>query len=282
MERTIAVIQAALITTIQGEPILAASFTSTSMTAFWYLLTYAIAVCQWTLEVNQDNLQNEINAALAAQLVHKPSWYVNMAMAFQFGDALVPDQDYYDPIAPAGDPSLVINAAAWEKVGDVGRIKVATATAGVLGACSGPVMTSLTAYMQQVKDAGVDLEMTTGAADSLRVAQIIYYDPLILNATGQRLDGSDNTPVLNAINAYLVVFNNSFINGQNGVFIYNDYVTMLRAIPGVIDVNVTTAQANYGATPYVSIIPQYVPDAGYLALDAGYFAANIVYEPCTV
>jgi len=265
-----------------ANPVVADLLTDESAVAEYNAWVNTFAISQQLTEVNQDACIAEVNAALAAQTVHSIAWYVSKAMAFQFGDALVQDEDYYDPIAPVGDSSLVINAAAAVKVGDVLRIKVATAVAGVLGASSDPVMTALTAYMEQVKDAGVDLEMTTGAADNLQLAMTVYYDPLQLNADGQRLDGTENTPVQDAINAYLEAFNNSFINGQNGVLVYNALVAALRAVPGVIDVDITTAQANFGAVPYVSIIPQYVPDAGYLALDAGYFAANIVYEPYTV
>jgi hypothetical protein len=277
MARTIAQIEAGIQAAIAANPVLASLLTSESAVAEFNEWVTVFATSQQLTEVNQDACEAEVNAALAKLTPHTLQWYATKAMAFQYGDALVPDKDYYDPIAPAGDASLVVGAAAAVVVDDVVRIKVAALTAGVLGPLGGAELVSLTAYMQVVKDAGVDITVTTGAGDNLQLAMTIYYDPLVLNAMGQRIDGTENTPVMDAINAFLDTFNSSFINNQNGVLFYNALVAAIQAVSGVIIGEVTSAQANYGMTPFVDINPQYVPDAGYLVLDAVFFAANITY-----
>ena len=199
-----------------------------------------------------------------------------MAKAFQYGIALPADSDVYAVVPPA-DPTVLIisNVAAVELVNLI-RIKVAKLVSSSLAPLSSGELTAFTAYMAKIKDAGVRLQCTSGNADNLQLALNIFYDPLILNADGSRVDGTETTPILDAMNSFLD--NLPF----NGVFMLNSMIAALQAIPGVIIGQPVTVQANYGATPYLSITTQYVPDAGYMKLDATYFNANITYAPYTL
>ena len=160
------------------------------------------------------------------------------------------------------------------------RIKVAKSNAGVLEKLDPALeVPPFTTYMGLIKDAGVRLQITSGDPDNFQTAVDVYYDPLILDNTGKRLDGTANTPVQDAINAFLSSL------PFNGIFSYNSYIAALEAIDGVVIGEPTVAQANYGTTAYVNIMTAtpsiYVPDAGYLILDAGYFTANVNYIPYT-
>ena len=277
MARSIAQIEEGIYETIADNPVLASLLDSESAVAEFAEWVTVFATAQQLTEVNQDACEAEVSAALAKLLPHTLQWYATIATLFQYGVGLLPDSDTYAVVPPADPTVLVVSAAASLAVEDVVRIKVAKLTSGVLGPLSDAEMVSLTAYMQVVKDAGVDITVTTGAGDNLQLGMTIYYNPLVLNPAGQRIDGTENTPVMDAINAFLDTFNNSFINNQNGVLFYNALVAAIQVVPGVIIGEVTTAQANYGMTGYVSINPKYVPDAGYLVLDEVYFAANITY-----
>ena len=199
-----------------------------------------------------------------------------MAKAFQYGIALPADSDVYAVVPPV-DPTVLIisNAAAVELVNLI-RIKVAKLISSSLAPLSSGELTAFTAYMAKIKDAGVRLQCTSGNADNLQLALNIFYDPLILNADGSRVDGTETTPILDAMNSFLD--NLPF----NGVFILNSMIAALQAIPGVIIGQPVTVQANYGSTPYLPVTTQYVPDAGYMKLDATYFNANITYAPYTI
>jgi len=271
------VIQAGLIATIQADLILGPSFTSTSMTAIWLLLTYVFAVGQNLLEGLWDAFLAQVQAILAAMTPHTLQWYATMAKAFQYGDSLPDGSTAYSPVAAAGDPSMIVAFSAVVEVLPYLRIKVATSTAGVLGALSGPQLTAFTAYMNQVKDAGVPLNCTSGPADTFQPTMIIYYDPQVLLATGARIDGTDDTPVLGAVNAFLSSL------PFNGVFDFTNFVVAMKAIDGVISPDVQAAQAYYGAVaPKVineQTPQQYVPDAGYMALDTVWFGLNVSYQP---
>ncbi len=109
---------------------------------------------------------------------------------------------------------------------------------------------------------------------------VIYYDPLVLDADGSRIDGTATAPVKDAVNAFLDTL------PFNGVFVLNSFIAAMQAVPGVIIADVVAVQAFYGATDPVVINdqlpPQYTPDAGYMALDGAYFDGNVTYEAYSI
>lgn len=269
MARTIAQIQQSIITAKNADPNLS-GITSSSTVAIWLLWTYIVAVCQWTLENLFDAHKDEVNGIIATQKPHTLQWYVTMAKLFQYGVTLPPDTDTYP--APSADPLVVIvqYAAAVELTGLI-RIKVAKLSGGVLVPLVPGELTAFSAYMNRIKDAGVRLQLTSTAPDNLQLALNIFYDPLVLDSTGARLDGTSVTPVKDAVNNFLA--NLPF----NGLFVLNYLIEALQAIDGVRIGQVVTAQAHYGFTSYVPITVEYTPDAGYMILDDTFFNTNITY-----
>ena len=276
MARSIAQIQAQIVAGVTADPTLGPALTSTSMVAIWYLWTYIVAVCQWTLEVLFDDHVEEVNNIIATQKPHSLQWYVTMAKGFQYGVSLPADSDTYAAVPPADPAVLIVANAAAVELTNLVRIKVAKLAGGILAALTTPELTAFTAYMAKIKDAGVRLQCTSGNADNLQLALTVFYDPLILNADGSRIDGTTTTPVSDAVNNFLD--NLPF----NGVFVLNSLIGTLQAVHGVVIGQVIAAQANYGSTPYVPIPVQYVPDAGYMKMDAAYFTAHITYTAYTI
>ena len=270
MARTIAQIQASLVAAKTADHTLS-GLTSTSQVAIWQLWTWVVAVCQWTLENLFDAHKAEVQGIIATQKPHSLQWYVTMATAFQYGISLPPDTDVYAIVPPVSLSVLIVNYAAAVELSNLVRIKVATLSGGVLAPLTGSQLTAFTAYMSAVKDAGVRLQLTSGPPDTLQLALNIFYDPLILDNTGKRLDGTNNTPVLDAVNSFLDTL------PFNGLFVLNFLINTLQNIEGVRIGQVALAQAHYGSTPYVAILVEYTPDAGYMILDTAYFNANITY-----
>ncbi|MCW3120700.1 MAG: hypothetical protein JWQ38_192 [Flavipsychrobacter sp.] len=273
MARTIAEIQAGMIATKAADTSLS-GLTSTSQSAIWLLWTWVVATAQWTLEQLFDAHKNEVASIISTQKPHTLQWYVAMAKAYQKGITLPPDTDVY-PLVPPADPSVLIvaYAAAVELIGIV-RIKVAKSNSGSL-AKLGTDLPAFQAYMTRIKDAGVRLQITSDDPDTLQLALGIYYDPLILDNTGARLDGTSATPVKDAIRSFLE--NLPF----NGLFVLNYLIKALQSIEGVRIGEVVTAQAQYGLLPYTNIPVEYLPDSGYMALDETFFDANITYTAHT-
>jgi len=276
MARTIAEIQASIVAAKNTDSTLS-GLTSTSSVAIWLLWTWVVATCQWVTESLYDAHVSEVQNILGTQKPHTLEWYATMAKAFQYGVTLPPDTDVY-AVVPPSDPTVLIvaYAAAVELTGIV-RIKAAVITGAVLAPLSSGQLTAFSTYMNRIKDAGVLLQITSGSPDNLQLALNIYYDPLVLDATGARLDGTESTPVLDGVNTFLE--NLPF----NGVFMLNSLIGAGQAISGVQIFEVVGAQANYALTPYVNILAAtpnvYIPDAGYMTLDEVYFNAHINYVP---
>ena len=187
------------------------------------------------------------------------SGYVTKAKSFQFGDALPADKDIYS-VVDAG--TQIVKYAAAIELDNMVRIKVAKITGAALTPLDATLeLPPFTAYMQLIKDAGVRLNITSGAPDTLKLTLNIYYDPLVLDSTGARLDGTSTTPVKDAINNFLV--NLPF----NGLFVINNLITTLQSISGVVIGQIAGAQATYAALPYTEVLVEYTPDAGYMILD---------------
>lgn len=267
MARTINEIQQSIIDAKNADATLT-GLNSNSRVAVWLLWTWVVATSQWVTENLFDAHKAEVNAILASQRPHTLQWYATKAKLFQFGDTLPQYSDVYDVIDAT--KQIVAFAAAVELPSLV-RIKVAKVNGSVLQPLATPELTAFVAYMQRIKDAGVRLQLTSDNGDSLRLALNVFYDPLILDAAGKRLDGSNDTPVQSAINTFIDTL------PFNGVFVLNYLIAAIQAVEGVIIGEVVYCAANYGTLPYLPVTSSYVPDAGYLVVDAAYFTTNTIY-----
>ncbi len=276
MGKTIDQWQAAIIATKNADPLIgmggASELSSSSQVAIWRLWTRIVASAMFDLGNLFDFHKAEMQDIIAAKKSHTLQWYVAKARAFQYGATLPPDTDVYSPVAPAGDPSLIVAFAAAVELGNEVRVKVAKVASGVLTKLLPAELTAFFGYMQRIKDAGVRINCTSDDPDTFLPTMIIHYDPLILNNLGQRLDGTAPEPVKDAVNTFL---SNIPFNGR---FILDDFITAMMAVDGVKVAEVSVVEATYAAYPPLTITNWYTPDAGYLALDNAHFAANVNYQ----
>lgn len=267
MARTIEEIQQSIIDAKNADPVLNA-LTNMSATARWRLMAFLFGDAGNTIEGLFDGHKMEISTIIGNLKPHSPQWYASMAKLFQYGDDLPDGSDAYAVI----DPSVqIVTYAAAIELSNLLRIKVAKAAGTALAPLSGAELTAFTAYMGRIKDAGVRLNCTSAAGDTLRCSFDIFYDPLVLDNTGKRLDGTNDTPVLSAANAFLSSL------PFNGVFVLNRLIDAIQAVDGVTIGQPISCQANYAATPFIDVVNIYVPDAGYLVLDAAFFNLNTIY-----
>jgi len=270
MARTIKEIQQSIIAAKNADTTLA-GLTSTSNVAIWLLWTYIVAVAQWALESLFDAHKAEVTQLISSQKPHTLQWYVLKARQFQYGQTLAPDTDSYP--TPTNDPTVrIIQYAAAVELTNLVRIKAATLISGILAPLLPGQLTAFTAYMQQIKDAGVRLQVTSNAPDVLRVAVTVHFNPLVLDSTGSRLDGTATTPVKQAVNNFLA--NLPF----NGLFVVNQLLAAVQAADGVVIAEVGTCSANYASLPFTPFTLEYLPDAGYMVLDDTWFDAHITYS----
>ena len=266
MARTITDIQQSLLDKVALDATLSMLLTSTSSVAIFRLFLYLVAFCAWTVENLHDFFKIEVAETIAAMKPHSLRWYAEKSKAFQYGYDLVAEADYYDNTGIAEDvitaSKIVSYAAVVEKERGV-RIKVAKTVGSDLDALTVGELASFTAYMIEVKDAGVKLQITSGTADSLFLALRIQYNPLVLNAAGARIDGTAATPVKDAIKAHLKVL------PFNGVFSVQKLVDTIQAVEGVVDLSVDQVQTKYGLLLFSTVNISVIPDAGYLRIADG-------------
>lgn len=238
--------------------------TSTSAVSVWRLLLYVVAVGIWTMEKLFDLHLAEVRGIIASQKRGTVQWYAEMAKLFQFGDALVSDQDYYNNTglsdATIAAKKVVAFAAATESGSSV-RIKVARLNAGDLAPLTAPQLAAFQTYMARIKYAGVFLSFVNSAADALRLELKVYYDPLVIDADGRRIDGRNDTPVQSEIDDYLI---NKI--AFDSYFIPTALVDALQAVDGVKLPVITDSKARYGMLPFADTGDRYLPDSGYLRI----------------
>ena len=263
MARTITEIQNDMISRITATAGLA-DLNSSSKVAVWRMWTYIVAVTVWALENLFDLHKNEVNTLINEKAPHSLRWYANKAKDFQYGSELVYEQDYYDNTGISDDDiaekKIIAFSAVVEQAKGL-RLKVARIVSDDLDALSNIQLASFEAYMNRIKDAGVNpLIVESLPADNLKLSLNIYYNPLVLDNTGARLDGTDPNPVGKKIKDYLK--NLPF----NGTMVLAYLVDALQQVDGVVIPHIVQAQARYGALPYTAFDVKYNPDAGYLRI----------------
>lgn len=252
---------------------LLADLNTPSRVARWRLMLWVVAVAQWTHEVLWDRTLDEIRALAAASNIGTLPWYVAKARAFQFGHDLVLVNNVPGYEEDDAEARIVRRAAAKEQGGLV-LLKVAKEEAGVIGPMTSGELSAFAAYIDEVKMAGVIVNIISEPADLLRVVATVFYDPLVMASDGTLILNPSVRPVDAAIDAYLE--NLPF----NGALVLTNLVDAMQSAAGVINPVLTDVQTRYGAFPYSSVVVEYIARAGYLKVDPlNPLAATITYVP---
>lgn len=248
---------------------------STSNTAIWRVWINITATCIWTLEKLFDIFKTDVDDTISRKNPHTPQWYVEKAKAFQYGFNLVAEKDYYDNTGIADavvEASKIVKYAAMPELPFL-RLKVAKLVGQNLAKLEAAELTAFRAYVKRYKGAGVRLNdntITSTDPDNLKLELRIKYNPLVLNSAGARLDGTNATPVKEAIKKYL--YNLEF----NGTFSTQQMVDYIQAVEGVEDVSVDIIQHKYGLLVFSSVNIDFVPDSGYLIIEDADFSATYI------
>jgi hypothetical protein len=243
------------------------NLTSTSKVAVWRLFIYIIAVAIWVLESLFDIFKAEIEAKVKDNRPHTADWYKTKALAFQYGDALI-DDDEYAVIDTAkqivkqvaiveGDRKLVIKVATLQgnelvKLPDINQVN------------------AFSSYMDKVKDAGTLMEIINEDADKLKIVMDFHYNALLLKNDGTTIDTNVNV-VQKAINDYLQSID------FNGEFEINRMVDYLQRATGYQSLKLNFVGFKAGlATGFSPIDRIYKPLSGYMKveeLEVTYYAS---------
>jgi len=244
--------------------------TTWSATNVLRLLCYVFAFAANALEQIFDTFTADTTDYIANMKPHTTLWYANKAKAFQFGFDLLPDSDEFDNSNATDDQiaasKVVAYSAVVKQTDAFGRLALRIKTAAISGGDLAPLteeqLNALIEYFDRVGDAGVPLNIDSQAADSLRMNWTIYYDPLILDNQGNRLDGTATDVIRTAIKSYLLAL------PFNGTFALQYIGDAVEALDGVVLFNIDLAQSKYGNFDFTNIATYVVPDSGYLRFAA--------------
>src|SRR5690554_5872871 len=283
-------IETNIIDDIQNDSVLAAELTSTSKASVWRLWAFVVSKAIKTLYEFFIVFRTELETEMAKQKIHSKQWYRQKAIDFLFGFAVKPGTDEFDTEGAADEEiaaaKVVKQAACIKMISSSGygilRVKVATEDGdGNLQKLPAEQYEALKYYfMRYAVDAGTQLKVTTGDADDLLLKLDVYYDPLVISTTGARLDGTADTPVLDAINEYLKSLE------FNGALYVSDLIAAIRQVDGVRLAKCLEARSKYGSYDYnadvlnAGLIDEIrVADAGYMKIDESVLQINYKVMP---
>ena len=228
----------------------------------------------WALEKLFDLHRADVDARIEQLEPHTLRWYVSKAKAYMQGRKLVTDCDYYDTEGMTEQDiaaAKVVKYAVATESNTVVYIKVAREVDGNPAALTAGQLEGLTSYMNEIKDAGVSVQLRNEPADQMRISLLIYYDPtlLIIDANG---NGSQNgkDPVRETTKQ--VIENLPF----NGMFRKSDLMAALQALPcvEVADIKSVKVKPRNGAE-WQTVEGYDRPFSGYYSIDA----LTVDYQP---
>lgn len=254
---------------------------STSKAGVVRMLVYVFAVAANAVQKLWDIFRAEVEALIAASRPFTERWYRKVSLAYQHGYELDEKGNYPVPVTPAeidaANASKVVKKAAVMQtvIANVGalRMKVAGQVGEELQPLTPEQLAGYQEYIERKGAAGIFTKATTADADLLKVHYKVYFDALVLDNQGRRLDGTANTPVQDAIKAYLKSAN---LNAFNGVLSLARLTDVVQGVEGVEDPFLVLAASKYAAYNYEdsnangtvgAIVDFRRPDSGYMKLD---------------
>ena len=241
------------------------------------VLFYVFACAVWAVEVLFDKHAAEVDSRIEQLEPHTLRWYVNKVKAFMYGYRLLEDTDRYDTSSMSEtdiDTAQVVKYAVATEDETTVYIKVAGRTDdGKPCLLNKSQFAALKHYVNEIKDAGVSVQLRNEEADLIRINLKVYYDPTLINERGELPDGSK--PVDEAVRS--VITNLPF----NGIYRNTDLLEAIKAIPAVVVVDINSASGGVqakarNASNYTTVVGYNRPYSGYYEIVGG--TANVIYE----
>lgn len=237
------------------------------------IILYIVAASIWTLERLFDTHTAEVTDYIATMKPHSLRWYVEKAKAFMYGVPLIDGTDRHDTTGMTDEQiaqAQIVTFAACTEANATLYLKVAKAGPAPL---TTDEKAAFEAYLHEIKDAGVRIDVISEHGDYLKLDMVIYYDPLLINANGE--SKADGTKVVEAaIKDYIE--NIPF----NGEFRKNELEDAIQAVDGVVMVEFVAAYHSETGTDdtYEEVVPYCKPASGYFKFDNADLE-NVTYQP---
>lgn len=233
---------------------LQADLASTSRVSRWRWLMLGVAYVATRLQDLFDLHKAEVRDLAIDGHFGTRRWFAAKALVFQYGYVLqfTPLDAYY----AVDDPSArIVTHSAVVELGNRVIVKAAKTQGSALAKLDPPERQALEDYFQELRPP-VLVSVLTADPDKFRIYGTVVYD-------AQAILGIVQVNVYTAIRTYLMGLE------FGGVLRLTQLKAAMLAANGVVDVNITSAQARTTG-PYFNITRIYTSYAGYMAIDAGY------------
>jgi hypothetical protein len=217
-----------------------------------------------------DLFKSEVSDLIENQRVGQLPWIIAKIKEFQYGDAIEWNgSEYAYPVID--ETKQIITQAAASAASNVVTIKVAKGDIGSIEELDTDEKTALQYYLvgqsiqfgeEGILPAGMKMNLISEAADDLKLAYTIIYNPQLLNSNGELLSDTSVKPVETAITNYIqqLPFNSKFR--------VSALTDAIQAATGVVDVICDAADARYALVTYTDILSvqseSYLAYSGYL------------------
>ena len=256
---------------------------SSSKVSIWRLYIWVIAFSQFILEQLWDIFRAETEQRILETRIHTKSWYRDQALNYHYGIS-VGENGQYDvsnlTIEQITAAKIIANAAAVKIIlsgaGAI-RLKAVKKVGNDLQKLSDQELFAFNEYMNYITDAGTTIISSSGDADDLKLKIDIYYNDQILNGSGERLDGANQTPVIISIESYLksIKFNGSLILSR-----LEDEIQSVDGVEISVIKSAFSKYAQYGYNDVAinnGLINEIrIADAGYMKLDIENLEINYI------
>jgi hypothetical protein len=225
--------------------------TSTSVTAYWILWSFIMAVGISLLEQIMSIFIGEVETIVAEAVPGTPPWIQNEVLKFQYSvttpQVVQVNSDFTIGYAIISTAFQIISNCAVIVTGtSVLNIKVTTGSPA--GALDANQQIALKSYLNTVLPAGQIINLITGVADELAVYGTVYYN-------GQ-YNASIQANVIAALDAYITKFSTSTSLGGsfNGMIKISDIENIILGVEGVVDWVPTQITATSAGAPAFNLI----------------------------
>lgn len=192
------------------------------------IVASAICVLESIFDIFKQDVDKKVSTAVLASV----PWYHKIALEYQHGDSLVFDeatmQYGYETVSP--DKQVIKFAACRDKGGYVYVLAARADANGRPERLPDNILTPFKQYMNDLKPAGVPIDVYSSDPDSIRLGLIVQYDSLVLNEDGSLIESSSVFPVEDAVTEYLYGIE------YGGVFNKTKLVDAVQNARGVKDV----------------------------------------------
>lgn len=236
------------------------------------VLMYIVAVCCHVVEGLMDNHRKEVEEKLESRLPHRLRWYRDRVLEFMLDKEPDGESGKYDTSGMSEDEieqARVVKYAAVTERADDGTLLIKVAGENGTGRCPlvDDVEKQVKAYIGEIKDAGVKIELVNQEPGLLMVEIDVYYNAMYREADLKAACES-------VVKEY--VENLDF----DGVMYLTELSDALRGIAGVKTVKILEASvAEISSEEIVSVDAYARPVAGYYKIDTENVILNMkIYE----